>query len=165
MKALFSALLLCSLATASTYAARDSGGDDYLAVSYKSKKGKKAVYTPPPTPTPPPAPSVDLSKFVSTNSDKLFGPADMHPPLPKAELAQMRASFSDRFGKAGLADRQQYQYAIAVCDALSQVMTEKATTPSVAAWNARSPQLKQWVDQLLVQEKAAETAAAAAPAK
>src|SRR3954454_6651748 len=159
MKALFCALLVCFLATSSTYAARNSGGDDYSPASNKSKKGKKA-YTPPPTPTPPPAPSVDLSKFVSTNSDKLFGPADMHPPLPKAELAQMRASFSDRFGKAGLADRQQFQYAIAACDGLSQVMTEKATTPSVAAWNARSPQLKQWIDQLLAQEKTAETTSA-----
>src|SRR3954463_2564795 len=162
MKVLFCALLLCSFATSSMFAGRGSGGggDDWPA-SFKSssKKGKKA-YTPPPTPTPPPAPSVDLTKFVSTNSDKLFGPADMHPPLPKAELAQMRASFSERFGKAGLADRQQYQYAIAACDALSQVMTEKATTPSVAAWNARTPQLKQWVDQLLAQEKTAETAAA-----
>lgn len=163
MKALLCVVLFCSVTLSSTFAAGDY---DNLLVSSKSYKKSKKAYTPPPTPTPPPAPSVDLSNFVNANSDKLFGPADMHPPMPKAELAQMRASFSERFGKAGLTDRQQYQYAIAVCDALSQVMTEKATTPSVAAWNARSVQLKQWIDQLLAQEKAAETAgAAAAPAK
>jgi hypothetical protein len=82
--------------------------------------------------------------------------------MPKAELAQLKASFSDRFAKAGLAERQQYQYAIAVCDGLAQVMTEKASAASPAAWAPRSAQLRQWIDQLMAQEKAAESAPAAA---
>lgn len=130
------------------------------AEAKRPPKGKgKAAYTPPPTPTPPPAPSADLSKFLSTNGDKIFAAYDPQVPMPKAELAQLKASFSDRFAKAGLADRQQYQYTMAVCDGLSQVMTEKASAASPAAWAPRSVQLRQWIDQLMAQEKGAETAA------
>jgi hypothetical protein len=126
------------------------------------KGGKsKQAYTPPPTPTPPPAPSADLSKFLTTNGDNIFAAYSPQVPMPKAELAQLKASFSERFAKAGLGDRQQYQYAIAVCDGLAQVMTEK-TAASPAAWGPRSAQLRQWIDQLMAQEKAAETPAAAA---
>lgn len=127
------------------------------------KGGKsKQAYTPPPTPTPPPAPSADLAKFVATNGDNIFAPYSPQVPMPKAELAQLKASFSDRFAKAGLSDRQQYQYAIAVCDGLAQVMTEKTAAASPAAWAPRSAQLRQWIDQLMTQEKAAESAAAGA---
>jgi hypothetical protein len=124
------------------------------------KNKPRASVTPPPTPTPAPAPSVDLAKFMSTNGDKVFGAYTPQVPMPKAELAQMKASFSERFGKAGLADRQQYQFAMAVCDGLSQVMAEK-TTVQPAAWTQRSAQLKTWIDQLMAQEKAAESAATA----
>jgi hypothetical protein len=131
------------------------------ASAKKPPKSKaRPAFTPPPSPTPPPAPSVDLSKFVSTNGDKIFGAYSPQVPMPKAELAQMKASFSARFGKAGLADRQQYQYAMAVCDGLAQVMAEK-TSAAPAAWTQRSAQLKAWIDQLMAQEKAAESAAPA----
>jgi hypothetical protein len=131
----------------------------------RAPKGKgKAAYTPPPTPTPPPPPSVDLSNFLAANADKIFAPYSPQVPMPKAELAQLKTSFSDRFAKAGLADRQQYQYAMAVCDGLSQVMTEKASAASPAAWTQRSAQLRQWIDQLMAQEKGAEPGAAAPPA-
>ena len=122
---------------------------------------KKPAYTPPPTPTPPAAPSVDLTSFLSTNGDKIFSAYTPQTPLPKAELAQLRASFSARFGKAGLADRDQYKYAIAICDGLSLVMTEKTAPQTAAAWTQRSTQLRQWIDQLMVQEKAAESGPAA----
>jgi hypothetical protein len=124
------------------------------------KAKPRPSFTPPPTPTPAPAPSVDLAKFVSTNSDKIFGAYSPQVPMPKAEVAQLKASFSERFGKAGLADRDQYKYAMAVCDGLTQVMAEKATVQP-AAWTQRSAQLKTWIDQLMAQEKAAESAATA----
>jgi hypothetical protein len=135
---------------------------DALAAKRPPKKKGKPAYTPPPTPTPPPAPSVDLSNFITANGEKIFAPYSPQVPMPKAELAQLKTSFSDRFAKAGLADRQQYQYAMAVCDGLSQVMTEKASAASPAAWAQRSAQLRQWIDQLMAQEKAAEAAAAGA---
>jgi hypothetical protein len=50
---------------------------------------------------------------------------------------------------------------MAVCDGLSQVMTEKASAASPAAWTQRSAQLRTWIDQLMAQEKAAESAAPA----
>ena len=127
------------------------------------KAKPRPSFTPPPSPTPPPAPSADLAKFVSTNGDKIFGAYSPQVPMPKAELAQLKASFSERFSKAGLADRDQYKYAMAVCDGLAQVMAEK-TTVAPAAWTQRSGQLKTWIDQLMAQEKAAESAATAAPA-
>lgn len=131
------------------------------ASAKKPPRGKgKQAYTPPPTPTPPPAPSVALSTFLSSNAEKIFAPYSPQVPLPKAELGQLKASFSERFAKAGLADRQQYQYAMSVCDGLSQVMTEKTSTQP-GLWPQRSAQLRTWIDQLMAQEKAAESAAPA----
>src|SRR6266403_3330015 len=82
------------------------------ADAYRVKKKKE--YTPPPTPTPPGAPSADLDRFISTNLEKILGPLDPNVQMPKAELAQLRKSFSDRFAKASLAERNQFQAAIAV---------------------------------------------------
>lgn len=132
--------------------------------TFAAKPKKRPAYTPPPTPTPPPAPSVDLSKFVSTNMDKILGPLDVKVPMPRAELAQLRASIAERFGKASLAERNKFQTALNVCDGLTQVMNERekaALNPAAANWLVRSAQLKQWIDQLVAQEKAAETGAAA----
>jgi hypothetical protein len=139
-----------------------TASETFAAKPPKSKK--KPAYTPPPTPTPPPAPSVDLSKFVGTNMDKLLGPLEVKAPLPRAELAQLRASFAERFGKASLAERNQFQAALNVCDGLTQLMNERekaALNPAAANWPVRSVQLKQWIGQLMAQEKAAETGAAA----
>jgi hypothetical protein len=131
----------------------------------KGKKGapKKKEYTPPPTPTPPPAPSVDISKFLSTNLDKILGPVEQKVPLPRAELAEMRTSFSARFSKASLAERNQFQLAISLCDALAQAMNERekaALNPAMSNWTARSAQLRQGINDLATREKAAEGAGA-----
>jgi hypothetical protein len=98
---------------------------------------------------------------MSTHGEKIFAPYSPQVPMPKAELAQLKGSFSERFAKAGLADRQQYQYAMAVCDGFSQVMAEKTSTQP-GLWPQRSAQLRTWIDQLMAQEKAAESAAPAA---
>jgi hypothetical protein len=165
MKALLCALLCC-LALSETIAARSSSSstNDFGWPPKKSKK--KGAYTPPPAPTPTPAPSVDLTKFVSTNMDRILGPLEVKAPLPRSELAQLRAAFATRFGKASLAERGQFQAALNVCDGITQIMNERerATLNPVAAnWPVRSVQLKQWLDQLMAQEKAAE-ASAPAPA-
>jgi hypothetical protein len=127
-----------------------------------AKPKKKKEFTPPPTATPAGAPSADLGRFISTNLDKILGPLDPTIQMPKAELTQLRASFSARFAKASLAERTQYQAAIAVCDALSQAMTERGSATSQAAWTQRSAQLRANIQQLMDREKAAESGAAPA---
>ena len=96
--------------------------------------------------------------------DKILGTLDVKAPLPRAELAQLRASFAERFGKANLVERTRFQAALNVCDGITQIMNERekaALNPAAANWPVRSVQLKQWIDQLMAQEKAAETGAAA----
>jgi hypothetical protein len=160
MKALLCALLCC-LALSEAIAGRSSSSSNDFGFS--TKKSKKKTYTPPPTPTPPPAPSVDLSNFISAHGEQIFAPYDAQSlgKMPKPELAQLRASFAERFGKAGLAERQQYQLALSVCDGLTQVMAEKSSPTSVPTWPQRSAQLRQWIDQLMAQEKTAEASAPA----
>jgi hypothetical protein len=134
----------------------------------KFSRSKKSKGTPTPvsTATPPGAPSVDVSKFVSTNIDKILAPLDQRNPMPRAELAQMRASFAQRFSKASLAERPQFQTALGVCDGLAQVMDERdkamLNPTAAAAWPQRSVQLRQYIDQILAQERAAEGAPGAA---
>jgi hypothetical protein len=128
----------------------------------KPRNAKKQQFTPPPAPTPTPAPSVDLAKFTGANLDKILGPLDAKMPMPRAELAQLRSSISARFSKATLAERPQYQAALAVCDALGQAMDErdKATlNPAAANWPVRGPQLRANIQQLMEREKAAEVPA------
>jgi hypothetical protein len=129
-----------------------------------AKPRKKAAYTPPPAPTPTPAPSVDLAKFAGANLDKILGPLDAKIPMPRAELAQIRASISARFSKATLAERPQFQAALAVCDALNQAMDERnkaILNPAAANWTVRSVQLRANIEQLMTNEKAAESGAPA----
>ncbi len=113
---------------------------------------------PVPTPTPPGPPSGDLSSFVTTNGDKIFAPLDQRVVMPRAELAQLRNSFAQRFTRASLTERNQFQAALSICDALTQVMNERDKTllaPS-PTWAQRSAQLRQYIDQLLAKERAME---------
>ena len=129
------------------------------------KLKKKPPTTPIPTPTPPGAPSADLAKFMGTYQEIILGPPNAQAPMPRAELAQIRDSFSKRFSSASLADRSQYQLAISVCDAINQAITERSTALSSAAglanWPARSAQYRTYIQQLMERQKAAETTAAA----
>lgn len=121
------------------------------------KKKKSTLVTP--SATPGPASSGDLSRFMSTNLDRILGPLDQKVDLPRAELAQIRASFATGFSKASLADRQKFQTGLAVCDAISRAMDErnKATVMKASAtWPQQAAQLRQQIDQLVAQQKAAE---------
>ncbi len=134
----------------------------------RSKKKKKESFVPAPTPTPPGAPSGDLSSFVSANGDKIFASLDQKVVMPRAELAQLRNSFAQRFTRASLAERNQFQAALSVCDALTQVMNERDKTllaPS-GNWSQRSAQLRQYIDRLVARgrEMEAQVAPAALPA-
>jgi hypothetical protein len=155
MKRLLSLILTALLVTA--IAPADA------AWTTKKPSKKKGAYTPPPAPTPTPPPSVDLSKFIGGNLEKILGPLDAKMPMPRPELAQIRTSISGRLSKASLAERPQYQAALKVCDALSQAMDErnKATLNPIAAanWPQQSAQLRQNIEQLMAQEKAAEVPA------
>jgi hypothetical protein len=127
----------------------------------RSKKKKKEAFVPAPTPTPPGAPSGDLSSFVATNGDKIFAPVDQRVTMPRAELAQLRNSFAQRFTRASLTERNQFQAALSICDALTQVMNEREKTmlaPS-ASWTQRSAQLRQYIDQLIAREREKENQA------
>jgi hypothetical protein len=133
----------------------------------RSKKKKKEAFVPVPTPTPPGAPSGDLSSFVTANGEKIFAPLDQKVVMPRAELAQLRNSFAQRFTRASLGERNQFQAALSICDALAQVMNERDKTilaPS-PAWTQRSAQLRQYIDQLLAKEREMEmqTMPAASP--
>ena len=134
----------------------------------RSKKKKKEAFVPAPTPTPPGAPSGDLSSFVTTNGDKIFAPLDQKVVMPRAELAQLRNSFAQRFTRASLNERNQFQAALSICDALTQVMNERDKTllaPS-GNWTQRSAQLRQYIDQLVAREREleAQVAPATSPA-
>ena len=131
-----------------------------------SARPKKRKYTPPPASTATPAPSVDLSRFVGANLDKILGPLEVKVPLPRAELAQLRVSFATRFSKASLAERAQFQAALAVCDAISQAMDERNTAmlnPAASNWAQRSAQLRQNIEKLVADERAVEASTTPAP--
>jgi hypothetical protein len=79
--------------------------------------------------------------------------------MPRAELAQLRASFAGRFSQASLSEHAQFQTALAVCDALLKAMDERdkaALNPAASNWSQRSAQLSQNIQQLMESEKAAE---------
>ena len=92
----------------------------------------------------------------------------MKVPLPRAELAQLRVSFATRFSKASLAERAQFQAALAVCDAISQAMDERNTAmlnPAASNWAQRSAQLRQNIEKLVADERAVEASVTPAPGR
>jgi hypothetical protein len=132
------------------------------AASPRKSRKKKQEATPPPTPTPPGVPSVDLSRFISAHLENILAPLDRKVVLPRAELAQLRNSYSQRFARASLAEREQFQVAISVCDALTQAMNDRNTAllkPSTANWEQRSAQLRQYIQQLAARQRQIESQA------
>lgn len=121
----------------------------------KSKKKKKQEFVPSPTPTPPGPPSGDLTSFVSTYGDKIFAPLDQRVVMPRAELAQLRNGFAQRFTRASLGERNQFHASLTICDALTQVMNErdKALMAPSGNWPARAVQLRQYIEQLIAKER------------
>lgn len=119
------------------------------------KKKKREEFVPSPTPTPPGPPSGDLSNFVTTHGDKIFAPLEQRVVMPRAELAQLRSGFAQRFTRASLGERNQFQASLTICEALSQVMNErdKALLAPTAAWPARAAQLREYIDQLIAKER------------
>jgi len=113
------------------------------------------VPTPTPTPTPPGPPSVDLTNFLSMHGDKIFAPLEQHAAMPRAELAQLRDGFAQRFTRAALGERNQFQASLTICDAIGQVMTErdKALLAPTASWPARAAQLREYINQLIAKER------------
>jgi len=83
-------------------------------------------------------PSVRLSQFTAAHLDRIVGPLDAGITLPRAELAQLRATLTADLAGASEAEKAQYQTAIALCDAVSQAMDEreKATSNAQASSNA-----------------------------
>jgi BMFP domain-containing protein YqiC len=105
---------------------------------------------------------VELSKFISANLEKILGPLEVKAPLPRAELAQIRSSISSQLSKANLVQRPQFQAALKVTDALSQAMDERTrgmANPAAANWAQRSAEIRQNIEALMAQEKAAEVPA------
>lgn len=129
------------------------------------KKKKEKEFVPAPTPTPPGAPSGDLSSFITAHGDKIFAPLEQKVVMPRAELTQLRSAFAQRFTRASLGERNQFQAALSVCDALTQIMNERDKTilaPS-GNWPQRSAQLRQYVDQLIARQREIENQTGPAP--
>ena len=129
----------------------------------KKSKKKKGEPTPRAVTTPAPLqpPSVEIAKFTADHLDKILAPLDQKIVLPRAELDQMRNSFSTRFSRATLPERPQFQAALSVCDALAQAMNERQTAivQKSATWPQRAEQLRQAIAQLVERERVAESQA------
>jgi hypothetical protein len=119
-------------------------------------KKKKATPIPIATPTPPPS-SAELSTFMSAHLETILGPPGAKVDAERAELAKLRDGFAKEFGKASLADRKKFQLGLAVCDAISEAMNARTRAASMPAmWPQQAAQLRQKIDQLAAQQKAAE---------
>ena len=89
----------------------------------------------------------------------ILGPLGPKVDTQRAELAKLRDGFAKGFGKASLADRPKFQLGLQVCDAISEAMNErtKATAMQASAtWPQQAAALRQKIDQLAAQQKAAE---------
>ncbi|MEP7013960.1 MAG: hypothetical protein ABI925_00815 [Verrucomicrobiota bacterium] len=142
--------LLCLASIAALAATADAAG---------RPPKKKTVPMAVPSATAGPASSADLSRFMGAHLDTILGPLDQKVDLPRAELAQIRDSFAKGFGKASLAERQKFQSGLAVCDAISQAMDERnkaVVIKASATWPQQAAQLRQRIDQLAAQQRAAE---------
>ena len=67
----------------------------------------------------------------------------------------MRNGFAQRFTRASLGERTQFQASLTICDALTQVMNERdqALLSPSGNWPARAAQLRQYIDQLIARER------------
>ncbi len=96
---------------------------------------------------------------MSAHLDTILGPIGPKVDMPRAQLAQIRDGFAKAFSKASLADRQKFQLGLNVCDAISEAMNERTKAAAIqasAAWAPKAAQLRQKIDQLAAQQKAAE---------
>lgn len=121
-------------------------------------KKKKSTPIPIATPTPPPS-SAELSKFMTANLDIILGPLGPKVDAQRTELNKLREGFAKEFGKASLKDRPKFQLGLAVCDAIAGAMNERARATSMqasATWPQQAAQIRQKIDALAAQQKAAE---------
>jgi hypothetical protein len=131
-----------------------------LATDGRTPSKKKSSQQPPPMPATTPGPSsAAISRFLSAHLDRILGPLDQKIDLPRSELGQLRESFAKQFSKASLAERPKFQLGLAVCDAIADAMNERnkaVLTQAGATWPQQSAQLRQKIDQLASQQRAAE---------
>ena len=140
--------LICILAVAANVVAAD-----------KPPKGKKKSTPLPVASATPAGSSAELTSFMSAHLDTILGPIGPKVDLPRPQLAQIRDGFSKAFSKASLADRQKYQLGLNVCDAISEAMNERTKAMSMqasATWPQQAAQLRQKIEQLAAQQRAAE---------
>ena len=139
-------------------------GSASAASSKQSQSTGQRQRSPSPAPTPSPPPSVDLSNFVAANLDAIAGPLEQKVVIPRSELAQLQTSYKSRLAKASPSERKQLKAALAVCKALSRMMTTREqamlSPTAVTGWPQRAAQYRDVINQLLKKEKAAEIAAA-----
>jgi hypothetical protein len=127
-----------------------------------SKNQNQGKASPPPTPSVPQPPSVELSNFTNQNLDIILGPLEQKAPMPRSELARLRASFESARAKSVPATRKQYKAALAVCDALAKAIDERERAmlqpTAITGWPQRAAQYRDVINQLMKKEKAAESA-------
>lgn len=134
---------------------------DATAAPKRSRKKKTPTPAPVASATPAAAPSADLQQFMSAHLEAILGPLVEKPALPRADLAQLRASIAQRFTRAGLADREVYQNALTICDALTQAMNERnqAQVGNSSRWPVRSTEIRQFLDKLVQRQQSLEAQA------
>ncbi|HEY4283486.1 MAG TPA: hypothetical protein VGM62_10525 [Chthoniobacterales bacterium] len=107
-----------------------------------------------------PPPSVELSSFVTAHIDAIAGPLEEKVPIRSAELKQLQTSYKSRLTSATPAERKQLKAAVAVCKAISKMMTSREqamlSPTAVTGWPQRAAQYREVINQLLRKEKAAE---------
>lgn len=131
---------------------------DGMAAPRRGRKTKTPTPSPVATTTPAAQPSADLQQFMSAHLDAILGPLVEKPALPRTELAQLRAALAQRFTRASLADRDVYQNALTICDALTQAMNERnqAQVSNSSRWPARSTEIRQFLDKLMQRQQSLE---------
>src|ERR1043165_4722573 len=125
----------------------------------KPPKGKKKGTPPPVASATPAASSAELSSFMSAHLETILGPLGPKVDAPRAQLAQIRDGFAKAFSKASLADRQKFQLGLNACDAISDAMNERTKAAAIqasATWPQKAAALRQKIDALAAQQKAAE---------
>ncbi len=98
---------------------------------------RKAPPTPAPTATPAPA----LDRFLSAQFETILSPLSERATMPHAELTALRQYLSGQLGRVSLAEREQIQARITVCEALEQAINERERAilnPSASNWPGRS---------------------------
>ncbi len=112
----------------------------FLPVPVHAAKKKNAPEAPAPAAGSYGLPSSKLEPFLEPCLDAILAPLEANPKQPRVEVEKLRASFAGGQIKAKTdAQKQIYQNAMAVCDALSKAMDDRARAKADAVASSKVP--------------------------